>query len=77
MDRVSLDLRKIGRLPEALWRVPAARLRSLWLSAVRLLAMFFLTPLILASLAALPEEALALRRFLSSSLSFSMLARMV
>jgi hypothetical protein len=44
---------------------------------VRFLAMFFLTVLILASLAALPDEALAFLRFLNYSLSFSMLALMV
>jgi len=39
--------------------------------------MFFLTPLILASLLALPEEALAFLRVLNSSLSLSTLARIV
>jgi hypothetical protein len=44
---------------------------------VRFLAIFFLTVLILASLVALPEEALAFLRFLNYSLSFSTLALMV
>jgi hypothetical protein len=47
------------------------------LRMVRFLAMFFLTVLILASLVALPDEALAFLRFLNYSLSFSTLALMV
>lgn len=39
--------------------------------------MFFLTVFILASLVALPDEALAFLKFLNYSLSFSTLALMV
>lgn len=48
--------------------------RSFWLRIVRLLAIFFLTILILASLVALPDAALEFLKVLNSSLSFSILA---
>jgi len=64
----------MGLLTDPAWRVPTTLALSFWLRAVRFLAMFFLTPLILASLVALPDEALAFLRVLSSSLSLSMLA---
>ena len=74
--RVSLVRVKIGRLTEPTCSLPTTLSLSLRLSAVRLRAMFFLTPLILASLVALPDEALAFLRVLSSSRSLSRLARM-
>jgi hypothetical protein len=74
--RVSLVLLKMGRLTEPTCNLPTNLLLSFWLSAVRLRAMFFLTPLILASLVALPDEALAFLRVRSYSLSLSRLARM-
>lgn len=70
---VSLVLKNWALLVEPWWRLPARVCLSFWLRMVRFLAIFFLTVLILASLAALPEDALAFLRFLNYSLSFSML----
>lgn len=69
---VSLVLKNWALLPELWWRLPARVALSFWLRMVRFLAIFFLTVLILASLVALPEDALAFLRFLNYSLSFSM-----
>ena len=74
---VSLVLRNWALLEEFWWRLPARAVLYFWLRMVRFLAMFFLTVLILASLVALPDEALAFLRFLNYSLSFSTLALMV
>lgn len=74
---VSLVLKNWALLLEPLWRLPARVCLSFWFKMVRFLAIFFLTVLILASLAALPEDALAFLRFLNYSLSFSMLDLMV
>jgi len=64
-------------LPDEAWRLPARVALYFWLRMVRFLAMFFLTVLILANLAALPDEAFAFLRFLNYSLSFSMFDLMV
>lgn len=74
---VSLVLKKMALFPEPWWRFPAAFDLSFSLRIVRFRAIFFLTPLILESFVALPEDALAFLRVLSSSLSFSMFALMV
>lgn len=74
---VSFFLRKRGRLEDPRCSLPVSLSLSLRLRAVRERAMFLRTLLILASLLALPEEALALRRVRSYSLSLSMLARRV
>ena len=74
---MSLVLKNWALLVEPLWRLPARDCLSFWFKMVRFLAIFFLTVLILASLVALPEEALAFLRFLNYSLSFSTLALMV
>ncbi len=67
----------MARLTDPLWSFPATLCLSLLLRAVKLRAMFFLTPLILESLAELPDDALAFLRVRSSSLSFSMLPLIV
>ena len=74
---MSLVLKNWALLVEPLWRLPARDCLSFWFKMVRFLAIFFLTVLILASLVALTEEALAFLRFLNYSLSFSTLALMV
>jgi hypothetical protein len=64
-------------LTEFLCKFPANAFLSFSLRMVRFLAMFFLTILILASLAALPDEALAFLKFLNYSFNFSILALIV
>jgi len=56
---VNFVLKKVALLDEFLWRFPANVVLYFRFNIVRFLAMFFLTVLILASLAALPEDALA------------------
>lgn len=74
---MSLVLKNWALLPDEAWRFPAKVVLYFWLRMVRFLAMFFLTILILANLAALPDEALAFLKFLNYSLSFSTLALIV
>ncbi len=74
---VSLVLKNWALLPELAWRFPAKAVLYFWFKMVKFLAMFFLTVLILANLAALPDEALAFLRFLNYSFNFSMLALIV
>ena len=62
---------------EFLCKFPAKAVLYFWFKMVKFLAMFFLTILILANLAALPDEALAFLKFLNYSFSFSMLALIV
>lgn len=62
---VNFVLKKVALFPELAWRSPANLVRSLLLRMVRFLAIFFLTVLILASLVALPDEALEFLRVLS------------
>ena len=74
---VSLVLKNWALLPEFLCNFPANAALYFWFKIVKFLAIFFLTTLILANLAALPDEALAFLRFLNYSLSFSILALIV
>lgn len=73
---VSFDLKKTALFDEWEWSFPSSFDLYFWLRMVRFLAIFFLTVFIFASLVALPDEALEFLKVLSSSLSFSMLARM-
>ncbi len=73
---VSLFLKKTALFDELEWSFPSSFDLYFWLRMVRFLAIFFLTVFIFASLVALPDEALEFLKVLSSSLSFSMLARM-
>ena len=70
---VSLVLKNWALFPEETWRLPARVALYFWFKIVKFRAMFFLTVLILANLAALPDEALAFLRFLNYSFNFSML----
>lgn len=71
---MSLLLKKMALFPEEAWSLPARADLSFWLRIVKLLAMFLLTVLILASFVAEPEEAFEFLSVLSSSFNFSILA---
>jgi hypothetical protein len=67
---VSFCLKNTALFPDPLCNLPARFALSFWFKIVKFLAIFFLTVFILASLVALPDEALEFLRVLSSSLSF-------
>lgn len=73
---VSFVLKKMALFDEPAWSFPYNFDLSFWFKIVKFLAIFLRTVLILASLVALPDDALEFLNVLSSSFSFSMLPRM-